>query len=203
MAKKRPPDRLVVMESGSAFLQHHKVELELISCLERGETPRGLFLLMQPELSLSQPFDSLNFEALVRMRKPNGEIIPASVIIEAAEAHSKTAIIDLWVMRTLLAWLETHREQLSHTQFVGANLSGGQRMRIGIARILLSENIVFADEPTAKLDPQTAELVRKLLIEIADRRLVIVATHDEGLMKVASRRHTLPRQLIGRKAVAA
>ena len=125
MAKKRPPERLVVMESGSAFLQHHKVELELISCLERGETPRGLFLLMQPELSLSRPFDSLNFEALVRMRKPNGEIIPASVIIEAAEAHSKTAIIDIWVVTTLLEWLETHREQLSHTQFVGVNLSGG------------------------------------------------------------------------------
>lgn len=125
MAKKRPTDRLVVMESGSAFLQHHKVELELISCLERGETPRGLFLLMQPELSLSQPFGSLNFEALVRMRKPNGDVIPASVIIEAAEAHSKTAIIDIWVMRTLLAWLETHREQLPNTQFVGVNLSGG------------------------------------------------------------------------------
>jgi diguanylate cyclase (GGDEF)-like protein len=125
MAKKRPPDRLVVMESGSAFLQHHKVELELISCLERGETPRGLFLLMQPELSLSQPFDSLNFEALVRMRKPNGEIIPASVIIEAAEAHSKTAIIDMWVVKTVLGWLEAHREQLSRTQFVGVNLSGG------------------------------------------------------------------------------
>ena len=125
MAKKRPPDRLVVMESGSDFLQNHKVELELISCLERGETPRGLFLLMQPELSLSQPFDSLNFEALVRMRKPNGEIIPASVIIEAAEAHSKTAIIDMWVVKTLLEWLEAHREQLPHTQFVGVNLSGG------------------------------------------------------------------------------
>ena len=125
VAKKRPPERLVVMESGSAFLQHHKVELELISCLERGQTPRGLFLLMQPELSLSQPFDSLNFEALVRMRKPNGEVIPASVIIEAAEAHSKTAIIDMWVMTTLLQWLEAHREQLPHTQFVGVNLSGG------------------------------------------------------------------------------
>jgi diguanylate cyclase (GGDEF)-like protein len=125
VAKKRTPERLVVMEGGSAFLQHHKVELELISCLERGETPRGLFLLMQPELSLSQPFNSLNFEALVRMRKPNGEIVPASVIIEAAEAHSKTAIIDLWVVKTLLAWLETHREQLALTQFVGVNLSGG------------------------------------------------------------------------------
>jgi diguanylate cyclase (GGDEF)-like protein len=125
IAKKRPTDRLVVMESGSAFLQHHKAELELISCLERGATPRGLFLLMQPELSLSRPFDSLNFEALVRMRKPNGEIIPASVIIEAAEAHSKTAIIDTWVVKTLLEWLEAHREQLPHTQFVGVNLSGG------------------------------------------------------------------------------
>ncbi len=125
MAKNRPSDRLVVMESGSAFLQHHKVELELISCLERGETPRGLFLLMQPELSLSQPFDSLNFEVLVRMRKPNGEIIPAAVIIEAAEAHAKTAIIDMWVMKTVLAWLEAHRERLPHTQFVGVNLSGG------------------------------------------------------------------------------
>lgn len=125
MAKKRPSDRLVVMESGSDFLQQHRVELELISCLERGQTPRGLFLLMQPELSLAQPFDSLNFEALVRMRKPNGEIIPASVIIEAAEAHSKTAIIDLWVVKTLLQWLETHRDRLAHTQFVGINLSGG------------------------------------------------------------------------------
>ena len=125
MAKKRPRDRLVVMESGSAFLQHHKVELELISCLERGETPRGLFLMMQPELSLSRPFDSLNFEALVRMRKPDGDVIPASVIIEAAEAHSKTAIIDMWVVKTLLEWLEAHREQLRHTQFVGVNLSGG------------------------------------------------------------------------------
>ncbi len=125
MAKKRPSDRLVVMDRGSNFLQQHKVELELISCLERGQTPRGLFLLMQPELSLARPFESLNFEALVRMRKPSGEIIPASVIIEAAEAHSKTAIIDLWVVKTILQWLEIHRDQLPHTQFVGVNLSGG------------------------------------------------------------------------------
>jgi len=125
MAKKRPSDRLVVMEGGSDFLKHHKVELELISCLERGQTPSGLFLLMQPEMSLTQPFDSLNFEALVRMRKPNGEVIPASVIIEAAEAHSKTAIIDLWVVRTLIDWLEAHLDQLPNTQFVGLNLSGG------------------------------------------------------------------------------
>ncbi|MFH7040725.1 putative bifunctional diguanylate cyclase/phosphodiesterase [Paucibacter sp. JuS9] len=124
MAKKKPTERLVVMEGGDTFFKHHKDELALISCLERGETPEGLFLLMQPELSLSRPFDSLNFEVLLRMRKPNGEIVPAPVIIEAAEAHGKSSIIDHWVVSTVIAWLEAHASQLANTQFVGVNLSG-------------------------------------------------------------------------------
>ena len=49
----------------------------------------------------------------------------------------------------------------------GGNLSGGQRMRIGIARMLLSEGVVLADEPTAKLDAETAALVRGALSEAA------------------------------------
>jgi ABC-type transport system involved in cytochrome bd biosynthesis fused ATPase/permease subunit len=83
----------------------------------------------------------------------------------------------------------------------GDNLSGGQRMRIGIARILLSGGVVLADEPTAKLDPRTAKLVRQVLTEVAERRLVIVATHDEQLIKEASRHHVLQPQ--AEEAVAA
>ena len=77
----------------------------------------------------------------------------------------------------------------------GENLSGGQRMRIGMARILLSDGVVIADEPTAKLDPQTAKLVRQVLTEVAERRLVIVATHDEQLIEAASRHHVLQLNL--------
>lgn len=125
MAKKRTTERLVVMESDDQFLQHHKDELDLIAALERGETPAGLFLVMQPEISLSRPFESLNFEVLLRLRKPDGQVIPANIIIEAAEAHGKTAIIDRWVMTTALTWLETHAAALRNTRFVGINLSGG------------------------------------------------------------------------------
>jgi diguanylate cyclase (GGDEF)-like protein len=125
VAKKRNGERLVVMESGNKFFQQHKEELDLIAALERGETPAGLFLVMQPEISLTTPFDSLNFEVLLRLRKTNGQVLPAGIIIEAAEAHGKTAIIDRWVVTTTIDWLETHAESLSNTQFVGVNLSGG------------------------------------------------------------------------------
>ena len=85
----------------------------------------------------------------------------------------------------------------------GDNLSGGQRMRIGIARMMLSGGTVLADEPTAKLDPQTAKLVRQVLTEMAKRRLVIVATHDERLIEAASRHHVLQPPSQAGEAVAA
>ena len=125
MAKKRATERLLVMESSSDFFKHHKEELELITCLEQGRAPDGLFLVMQPEISLTHPFESLNFEVLLRMRKSNGDITPAGVIIEAAEAHGKSAIIDRWVVNTVINWLEEHAGELTNTQFVGVNLSGG------------------------------------------------------------------------------
>jgi len=125
VAKKRSGERLVVMESDDRFFQQHKEELDLIAALERGETPAGLFLVMQPEISLITPFESLNFEVLLRLRKTNGQILPAGIIIEAAEAHGKTAIIDRWVVNTTIDWLETHAQSLGNTQFVGVNLSGG------------------------------------------------------------------------------
>jgi diguanylate cyclase (GGDEF)-like protein len=125
MAKKNNTQRLLVMNSSDQFFTLHQDELELIACLERGQTPEGLFLVMQPEISLTRPFDSLNFEVLLRMRKPNGQVVSAQTIIEAAEAHGKSAIIDRWVITTTLHWLEKNAARLQRTRFVGVNLSGG------------------------------------------------------------------------------
>jgi ATP-binding cassette subfamily C protein len=69
----------------------------------------------------------------------------------------------------------------------GANLSGGQRLRIAVARAALTGRTVIADEPTAKLDPVTAASIRRVLSDISRSRLVIAATHDEGLAALADR----------------
>ncbi|MEF2072608.1 ABC transporter transmembrane domain-containing protein [Consotaella aegiceratis] len=73
----------------------------------------------------------------------------------------------------------------------GENLSGGQRIRVAVARLLLGSGTAFCDEPTAKLDARNAERVRHALRDAARTRLVIVTTHDEGLIRLADRRIAL------------
>jgi putative ABC transport system ATP-binding protein len=61
------------------------------------------------------------------------------------------------------------------------NLSGGQRQRVAVARALLNDpEVVFADEPTAALDPVTAAEVLALLRRAVDERgrTVVLVTHD-------------------------
>lgn len=71
----------------------------------------------------------------------------------------------------------------------GPDLSGGQRLRLSLARAVASDaETIYADEPTAKLDTVTAAAIRAFLREVAQDRLVIVATHDPALAAMATQR---------------
>lgn len=62
-------------------------------------------------------------------------------------------------------------------------LSGGQRQRVAIARALVKEpKILFADEPTASLDHETALEVMTLLRNMKRKTTLIMATHDTSLL---------------------
>jgi ABC-type multidrug transport system fused ATPase/permease subunit len=65
----------------------------------------------------------------------------------------------------------------------GNRLSGGQRQRLTIARALLSNApVLLLDEPTAHLDPETAQAVVRNAVDAADGRTVLLITHrPEGL----------------------
>lgn len=70
-----------------------------------------------------------------------------------------------------------------------AMLSRGQQQRVAMARALvLSPQIVLADEPTASVDKANAERIIDELTRIADQgRTVVVVSHDERVAARAGR----------------
>ncbi|MBI4997811.1 MAG: EAL domain-containing protein [Rhodocyclales bacterium] len=122
---KRNPTSLVVYERGARAFRERAEELALIGRFGVGRVPDGLFVDMQPIMSLTAPYDSLNFEVLLRLREADNSITPAGKVISAAENNGRISLIDRWVISTTLKWLADNRERLQKTRFVCVNLSGG------------------------------------------------------------------------------
>lgn len=62
----------------------------------------------------------------------------------------------------------------------GRSLSGGQRRRLGIARVLLSEcEILIFDEITSGLDQQNRAAIRSLVEQLAASHLVVLISHED------------------------
>lgn len=58
----------------------------------------------------------------------------------------------------------------------GANLSGGEKRRVALARAMLRPtDVLILDEPLANLDPDTASRIEDLMLSIADRTVLIVS----------------------------
>jgi len=70
-----------------------------------------------------------------------------------------------------------------------AQLSGGEQQRIAFIRALANDPpLILVDEPTANLDLKTGLEVVGILEKLKEeRKTVIVATHDESIVKLSDR----------------
>lgn len=123
-AKTSSNGALVVYEKFAVAFQQHEAELRLITQLSTTTATDGLYLEMQPIMSLTKPHESLNFEVLLRMRGLDGKLVPTDRLIAAGECSGRMDMIDLWVLSSTLDWLNQNMTQMKHTKFICINLNG-------------------------------------------------------------------------------
>lgn len=89
--------------------------------------------------------------------------------------------VDMKELRELLVWVQMSQ----HARSLPPELSGGERQRAALARaVILSPDVILADEPTGNLDWDMSMRLMQLLVELnRSGKTVLIATHDLNLIR--------------------
>jgi phospholipid/cholesterol/gamma-HCH transport system ATP-binding protein len=159
--------------------------------------------LIQPDAGHVRTFgieiDRMSEEALLPIRRRMGYVFQGAALFDSLSVYENVA----FPLREHTDLREPQiRERIVHVlSLVGlgddilpllpAELSGGMRKRVGVARALVIEpELMLFDEPTAGLDPTNSKLVGELILQlkagVGDTSIVV--THDVELARTVADR---------------
>ena len=138
----------------------------------------------------------LNSRNIHRLRRRIGIIFQDFKLIRTRSVFDNVALVMEtrgFPRRMIERKVQEALRRVAMTSFAHAfppSLSGGEQQRVAVARALASEpSIIFADEPTGSLDPDSAAIILALLDEFHQLGgTVLFATHDISLIENTRRR---------------
>jgi len=153
---------------------------------------KHLIGLLQPDggevLVDGESIGRMNERQLLRVREKFGMVFQGAALFDSMTVEENVAF-PLERKRTLTAG-EVRRRVAHALEVVDlpgtekkkpAELSGGMRKRVGLARAIVYEpQIILYDEPTTGLDPIVSDSIDNLIIRVRDHLKVtsVVVTHD-------------------------
>ncbi|GHU74925.1 MAG: ATP-binding cassette domain-containing protein [Hydrotalea flava] len=122
------------------------------------------------------------------LRQQIGMLFQGSALFDSKTVEENVRFpLDMFSKLSMTEKQKRVNEVLERVNLSGSNqkfpaeLSGGMKKRVGIARaIVLNPKYLFCDEPNSGLDPQTSLLIDKLIKDITHEfnTTTIVVTHD-------------------------
>lgn len=146
----------------------------------------------------------LDRENLLRVRKTVGFMFQDAALFDSISVRDNIAFpLQRHTDKSAGEVSEIVKQKLSEVGLDGdadkmpADLSGGMRKRVGLARaMVLDPPVLLVDEPNSGLDSLTASEIYKLLADLKEKqhRTLIVVTHDAaGVRRFADRLGVLDR----------
>jgi cell division transport system ATP-binding protein len=145
---------------------------------------RGVIRLFGRDIS------SFNDDELTTLRRRIGLVFQDFRLLDHLTAYENVAL----PLRMLGKDEASYRPQVIELlQWVGLGdrlhvfprvLSGGEKQRVAIARAVVNQpRLLLADEPTGNVDPQLAQRILRMFIELnKSGTSVVISTHDIALM---------------------
>jgi len=133
-------------------------------------------------------FNKLDFRGKKDIRKKIGMLFQGSALFDSLTVEQNVRFpLDMFTDKSFEEKTERVNFCLERVNILNSNdlfpaeLSGGMRKRVAIARaISLNPKYLFCDEPNSGLDPKTAILIDELISEITKEYNIttIINTHD-------------------------
>jgi phospholipid/cholesterol/gamma-HCH transport system ATP-binding protein len=159
--------------------------------------------LIEPDKGEIKVFDedllALSKDELNKMRVKIGFLFQSGALYDSMSVRENLAFT-LRAHKRELSEEEVENEVIEALESVGladaiekmpAELSGGMRKRIGLARtLILKPEIILYDEPTTGLDTITSREISELILDIKHKQKTasIIITHDMACAKLTADR---------------
>jgi len=174
-----------------------------------GQSGCGKSVLLKHLIRLMEPDDGrILFEGqdvgemkpvdLIELRRHFGMLFQSAALFDSLTVDENVGLA--LREKRLVPPREIHDRVMEKLDMVGlagaadkypAELSGGMRKRVGLARAIAHEpEILLYDEPTTGLDPITSDVINDLIVELNEKLKVtsIAVTHDmRSAFKIADR----------------
>jgi phospholipid/cholesterol/gamma-HCH transport system ATP-binding protein len=213
----KPDDGLIVLKNLTKRFGNNIVLDDISLAIEKGKTtvvigPSGcgksvllkhMIVLLRPTSGevyfKRQRIDNINEQSLTSVRAHFGYLFQAGALFDSLSVAENIMfpVRQHCQITRFSAVEELVRNKLKMVgldglqRFFPANLSGGQRKRVALARaIALDPEVILYDEPTTGLDPIRSDVINELILKLRKELGVtgMAVTHDmKSAYKIADR----------------